>query len=44
MITFPETLNIAVLVADFFRVAVPFVGVAFLISGGLLITNIIKKA
>lgn len=43
MITFPETLNITVLVADFFRIATPFIGVAFLISGGLLIVNIIKK-
>lgn len=43
MITLPETFSVATLVGDFFDIAAPFVGVAFLVAGGFLIIRSLQK-
>lgn len=44
MILLPDGFNAAALFADFFRLAAPFVCVAFLIACGMVINNIFKNA
>jgi len=43
MITLPEGFDAAQLFADLFTLAAPFVGIAFLIACGFLITNYLKS-
>ena len=43
MITLPAGFDAAQLIADFFSLAAPFIGVAFLIACGFLILNMLKK-
>lgn len=44
MIQLPEEFNLALLFSDLFRLAAPFVGLAFLISTAFLINKIIRNA
>lgn len=44
MIQLPEGFNVSSLYADLFSIAAPFVGIAFMIAAGFLISNILKKA
>ena len=42
--TLPAGFNVALLVSDFTAVATPFVGLALLLSTGVLILRILKRA
>lgn len=42
MITLPDGFDPSLLIGDFFTLAAPFVGVAFLIACGFLIVNYFK--
>ena len=44
MIQLPEGFDVSALFADLFGIAAPFVGVAFMIACGFLISNILKNA
>ena len=44
MIQLPEGFNASSLYADFFGLAAPFAGIAFIIACGFLIANMLKNA
>ena len=44
MIQLPEGFNASSLYFDFFGLAAPFAGIAFMIACGFLISNILKNA
>lgn len=44
MIQLPEGFNATSLYADFFGLAAPFAGIAFIIACGFLIANMLKNA
>lgn len=43
MITLPPGFDFAQLISDFYYLAGPFVGIAFLIGTGILIINILRS-
>jgi len=44
MMILPEGFDVALLISDFTAVATPFVGLALLLSTGVLIMRILKRA
>jgi len=44
MMTLPSGFDVSLLVSDFAAVATPFVGLALLLSTGMLIMRILKRA
>ena len=43
MIALPEGFDVAALFSDFFSLAAPFVGIAFIVCTGFLIVNILTR-